>query len=174
MIGRSATIVATNHKKSNVAAAVFFEGCFLASGCVTETNLSHVTKESIRTDDSHDNVLRNPRKWKHLLWYFYVEFEDNYHKACKYSCVSIYTGSWDTLRDNIDLVQQLSVNRYPLAGPKVPSSWGTASELYCCLVQNVVPIAQQYFLYSQLLPLPKHWKMKIITPLFGTSAKIFE
>lgn len=60
MSGASATVIAISHKITNVRNAAFAEGCFLAKGWVTDMNLSHVTNDKISTEDSHDNVLKNP------------------------------------------------------------------------------------------------------------------
>lgn len=131
-------MVAMHHKNSNVAAAVFFEGCFLANGWVTDTNLSHVTRESISTEDSHDSVLRNPaNKSVFINGKFQNPHTMSYHITCKYNCVSKYTDSSGTLHDSTDLQLLLSISRYPSANPRVPNFWDKGSVRYWCWVQNV-------------------------------------
>lgn len=49
-----------HQRTRRVRAAVFGDGWFLARGCVTDMNLSQVTRDRIRTEDSQDNVLRKP------------------------------------------------------------------------------------------------------------------
>lgn len=48
----------------SVSVAIFAEGCLRASGCVTEMKRSHVTRDRIRTDDSHESVLKKPKNKK--------------------------------------------------------------------------------------------------------------
>lgn len=55
-------MAAIHHSTKRVKAAVFGDGWFLTSGCVTEMNLSQVTSDRIRTEDSQDKVLKKPTK----------------------------------------------------------------------------------------------------------------